>query len=272
MSKQQRTCDLRIIVQRSSVSACYDDRTGLHQKLTLRGCIADSPYMTAPHFHGKYILLEMGSPPDREWLEKIRADLGGDQVCGVTSITAGVEPDRFELDGDMVEAEPISIWLEVRPDAFEAISHLAKEADRRNEILRAAVKLTGDRLPDTQSSFTFLKDLDVSEQRDYAVESFEITETGWLDRWRGRVDEMREDWIQRYEAGIRETNIEVRLTEARYWVSATDGVARHITCNGHVTGRTGPLAGAEVGIEFKEYSHASIHRLGRHRRCARTRL
>jgi hypothetical protein len=61
-------------------------------------------------------------------------------------VNAGVEPQRFEIDGKIMEGEPLHGAVAVSADAFEAIRHQA--ADDHSRMMPANVTLVGDQLPE----------------------------------------------------------------------------------------------------------------------------
>jgi hypothetical protein len=180
---EQRTCDLRVVLFRyRGVNTSYDATAGLKREFVLSGRV-DDPYLgggpdfSAPHFHNKLVRVKIHSPPDPEWLGEVLGTPGAESACGVVLVNANVEPKRFELDGETVEEEPVQVWLKVSPEVFEALRRQTAEAYEHRRIMAAKVTLLGTPLPKLDSYFIFLKDLDVSVRRTYAVRDFEISDT-----------------------------------------------------------------------------------------------
>jgi hypothetical protein len=256
---EERECDLRVaLLGYSGVNTSYDAKAGLKRSVVLSGRI-DDPYLgggpdfSAPHFHEKPVRLEISSPPDPEWLGRVRAARGVDEACGLVRVNAGVEPKRYEVDGEMIEEEPVKVILAVSGDAFEAIRHQASEAYDHRRIMWAKVTLIGKSLPELESAMLFLGDLDVSELRGYAVSDFEIFDTRYTDHLRGRVLSVNPERNERH------VDISVLLTEASYGVNIERAYVHNISCEGRViSGRGKPYHDADVTIEFGEYEPNSV--------------
>ena len=256
---EKRTCDLSVMLSRyGGVHTWYDAKAGLRRRIALIGRVED-PYRTPlgdfdehypdSAFHDKPARLEIYSPADPAWLEEVRTSLGDSNACGCVTVRAGVEPDRFEIEGEAVEAEPVEVRLDMSADAFEAIRRQAADADDHHRIMWAKVTLSGDAVPETDSHFTFLKDLDVSKAQEYAVTGFEIFDTRYFDHLRGRVLQIERGRDEGYGAYI-----SVLLTEARYEIHTERVLLHAISCEGRVINSRGkPYDGANVTIEFREF-------------------
>ncbi|MFQ5745564.1 MAG: hypothetical protein ACE5HV_18595 [Acidobacteriota bacterium] len=255
---EQRTCDLRLALFRyGGVHTWYDATAGLKRRFVLSGCI-DDPYRRPSGdidesgegdsaFHNKPVRVDISSPPDPKWLGNLGAAGDDGNVFGWIWVTAGVEPERFELDGEAVEAEPVEIKMEMDPDAFEAIRRQAAEADNHCRIMWATVTLAGKSLPKLESRIR-LKNLDVSAPREDTVIGFEIFDTRYTDDLRGRVLQVKRDQDEGYGA-----HISILLTEARYEIHAERALVHSISCEGRViNGRGKPYDGVEVTVEFAE--------------------
>lgn len=200
-------------------------------------------------FHNKTARLNIYSPADPAWLEEVRTSLGDSNACGYVAVRAGVEPDRFEIEGEAVEAEPVTVRLDMSADAFEAVQRQASDANNHNRIMWAKVALSGVALPETGSHFTFLKDLDVSKTEKYAVTDLEIFDTRYFDHMRGRVLQIEHSRDEGYG-----TYISVLLTEVRYEMHTERALIHAISCEGRIiNSRSKPYDGADVSIEFREF-------------------
>jgi hypothetical protein len=101
-------------------------------------------------------------------------------------------------------------------------------------------------------SFATLSDLDVSTDREYAIESVMIAETKAIDRWRGRV------FTVRRTSGKHGVVVSIHLTQARFHVSAERGRLFSISCRGRVIGTPHrPYDEADATIEFEEFERDS---------------
>ena len=255
---KERFCELSMMLFRySGVSTTYDAKGGIKQSFNLSGHI-DDPYRTPlgdiqefgegdSVFDGKPVRLEIYSPPH------IRDTPSVSHACGVARVNAGVEPERFELDGETVEGDAILVVLDVSADAFEAIRRQAAEAYDHRRIMRATVTLIGDSLPQTDTptmstldAMLWLKDLDVAKVQDYGVRGFKISGTRYFDHTRGRVLQVergREEGSGAY--------ISILLTEARSEVYVERALFHSISCEGRViNGKGKPYDGVDATIEF----------------------
>ena len=264
---KERFCDLRIMLFRyGGVSTTYDAKGGIKRHFVLSGRI-DDPYVgplgdispfgePGSAFHDKPVRLEIYSPPDPEWLgwlKHIRDTPSISHGCGLAGVNASVEPDRYELDGETVELDSITVVLAVNADAFEAISRQAAEAYDHRRIMQAKVTLIGESLPGTDDATSrfglHLADLDHSTVQDYGVRDFEISDTLYFDHLRGRVLQVERGREEGYGAYI-----SILLTEARYEVHVERALFHSISCEGRVIdGRGKPYDGADVTVEFGEH-------------------
>lgn len=254
---QEKKCGLYIMLfPYGGVSTSYDAANGLKHSMTLVGRIDDAYPISV--FHGKTARLKVCAPPDLAWLEEIRTSLGDKNACGGASVSAGVEPPRVELDGEEIDIEPVEIRLDVSTDAFEAIRRQAASADNHHRIMRSEIVLSGAALPETESHFMFLEDLDVSKAQEYAVASFEIVDTRCFDHMRGRVLQKERSRDKGYGTGI-----SVLLTETRYDIYPERASVHEISCQGRVTNRFKgkPYYGVDVTIEFREFEPKLLEEL-----------
>jgi hypothetical protein len=265
---EERICDFNVMLYRyGGLHTWYDAKNGLKRCITLTGRI-DDPYhgplgdidehFPDSTFHNKPVRLEIYSPADLAWLEEIRTSLGDcSNIFGCVWVRAGVEPDRFEIEGEAVETEPVTVRLDVSADTFETIRRQAADADDHHRIMWAKINLVGNALPETDSHIIFLKDLDVSEAQGYAVTAFEIFDTRYFDHLRDRV--LRIDRGQDEGYG---SYISVLLTEARYKIHLERALVHAISCEGRVINSRGkPYDGEDVTIEFGEFKTNQFDKL-----------
>ncbi|MCZ6590532.1 MAG: hypothetical protein O7B98_05245 [Alphaproteobacteria bacterium] len=250
---KETECDLRLtLFQYGGVSTSYTAKGGLKRGVVLRGLVDVPLEYPAPHFEKKPVSVTISSPPDPDWLSDVAAKFGVAASFGAVSVKASVEPEQFELDGETIEIEPVHVRMEMDPDTFETIRRQAAEAYDHRRIMSANVRLVGETLPDPSEKplrMLDLGDLDVSEDREYAVGGFEILETVYTDYLRGRPLHVEPGRSEGY--GVR---ISVLLTEARYEVSMERASVHSISCEGRViNGRGKPYDGADVTIEFGEH-------------------
>lgn len=263
---EKRTCDLRLMLfWYGGVHTSYDANEGVKRRLLLKGRIDDThvdfsgrarPEEPASAFHDKPVHLEIASSFDSVWLKRFRAKLGAPDACGLVRVSAGVEPERVEPEYDEAfEVEPIQIRLVVSADAFDAIWRRVAEADRQRHTMQANITLVGNSLPESDCMpFIDLKDFDVSEDREYAVGSFEI-HAGYGDRLRGRMRP-----IERGRGEADGASIRILITETRYDLSASQDRAPSISCEGRVSGsKEAPYAGADVTVNFLDHREADSY-------------
>lgn len=178
---------------------------------------------------------------------------GKNAPCGFVRVRAGLEPERFELFGEMVETEPVEVKLFLGPDVFEAIRRQGAEAYDHCRIMCAKVTLVGDALPATDDSNDYfglkLKDLDISADKVYGISGFEIFDTRYLDHLRGRVLQLDRSREQGYGS-----DLSILLKEARYEVYVERALFHSIFCEGRIiNGRGERYDGADVTVEFSEH-------------------
>lgn len=255
---KEKKCDLCLMLsQYRGVNSSYDAKVGLKRGFAFSGRV-DDPYVgPGSAFHDKQVRVEICSPPDTEILEKIRANYmgGAGKPCGFVRIRAGVEPERFELDGEEAEAEPIEANLHLSPDAFEAIRRQAAEAYDHRRIIGATITLVGDALSATINPESLrpmsvpIKNLDISADKVYGVRGLEIFDTRYFDHLRGRVLEVDRGRGEGHRAYIR-----ILITEARYEVNVARGYIHSFSCEGRVINASGrPYDGANVTVEFRKH-------------------
>lgn len=259
----ENTCEFRLSLLpfRGSVTTWFDRKTGMQRSMVLLARV-DDPYLggpsfSAPHFHEKPVRLEISSPPDSEWLSEVNTKLGAAESFGRVRVKKNVETEQLCDDGEKFEVEPIRIRLDIPPDVFEAIHSQAIEAYRQRHLLWANVTLVGEKLPsvDTELGILFLQDLDVSEDREYAVGRFEIFDTRYTFELPKRVDDIWEGFDENYL-----DSIEVVLSRARYSLRSSSGRISGLSCEGRVTNvfRQDLLDGTDVYIDFLEHEFDSV--------------
>lgn len=254
---KEKNCDMKAMLFRHRVVyTSYDTEGCLRRSMVFLGRIDDShdDDITDPQddrFHGKGVLLRISSPRNPEWEEKVKAMDELENVCGSVRVSKDVEPPRFEVDGKVIEGEPVQVSLVVTDEAFNAIRQQASEAYDHHRILEVSLTLVGKSLPDTDSvwGFRWLKDFDVSEERQYAIGSFSILDTLQIHPLWGRVLPFDLAPEEHYGASI-----SILLTEARYDILVDRGYLHSISCEGRVIrGRGKPFDGVHVTIEFDEH-------------------
>lgn len=235
----ERTCDLHLLlVRQTGTEVSYDTQDGVNRSLTLTGWV-DDPYRwpsgridegsADSAFHDKRIRLKMCAPPDSGWLDNVRESLGDKSACGAASVEAGVEPERFELQGEMEEIEAIQVRLDVTEKTLEAIWRQVWPTDDHRRLLSAKVVLSGNAIPDVDSLLVWPQHLDISQKREYAVKGFEIHNTRIIDTMRGRVREIARTSDEGYGAYI-----SVLLSQVRYELHTEYGIYYGISCTGRI--------------------------------------
>lgn len=249
MNTEENKCGLSVVMFRFGVktSISYDAKTGLKGRLVVSGWIDDHFYDS--HFHNKPVLVEISSPPKTGWSRELLGVTDDDKNCGLVQINADIEPERFEFDGEVDETEePVKVMLEVSTDVFEMFRHQVTEAYERRLIMSAHVNFI---VPQKDSSGgILLKDLDVSEPRNYAVSGFKLSHnTSYTSHLCGRVRPLAPEWDEEYG-----TMISILLVEARDEVSLERGIAHRISCDGRIVNARGvPYDGTDVTIDFYEH-------------------
>lgn len=229
----------------------YDANSGLKGLLEFSGWITDYSDDNT-HFHNKLARVEISSPPIPGRFSIVPNETAADKACGAVQINADIEPERFELEGEIVEMEPVVVMLEVSTDSFEVLRRQVVNADEQHLNMGMKVTLVGESLPQPKSKYGMisLKDLDVSSSKSYAVGGFEIYHnTRSTDHMHGRVRPLVPKRDEAYG-----TKISILLVGVRDEVSVERGIAHRISCNGRIVNHRGaPYDGADVEIEFCEH-------------------
>ncbi len=250
---EENNCSLRLGMFRKGVNTTtsYDANSGLKGRLDLSGWI-DDRFDDNSHFHNKPVRVEISSPPNPDWLAIVLNETAADKACGVVQINTDIEPKRFELEGEIVEVEPVKVKLEVSTDSFEVLCRQVANADEQHLEMGMEVTLVGESLPQQKNRLGIisLKDLDVSNHQIYAVGGFEIYyNTRSTDHMHGRVRPLEPERDEEYG-----TMISILLVGARDEVSIERGIAHRISCDGRIVNARGaPYDGADVAIEFYEH-------------------
>jgi hypothetical protein len=124
------------------------------------------------------IKLFVSAPLNEDWLSKTREREALAHVCGFAHVEEKLIPKTYNFEGVTVTDEPVQIHLSIPAEAFEAILLQAQAAERRSQLLEMMATFSGISLPDKGGMGVLqLRDLDVSEQREYAVNSVQFSET-----------------------------------------------------------------------------------------------
>lgn len=286
-------CEMRILVDEfRDGTSTYAVETGLKRDFLLFGDIedldygfmGDGPGLSRSAFHDKKVRIQVGTPVDEEFLQRVRENRLGDSKkigtgkiyvgedstydvgqycgpspCGSAFVKADLRGEQFELFGDQVEDEPLKIYLTLPLDAFEGIRQQAKEAYESRRILSATVRLIGNALPPAegrpQELFGLkLHQLDISKDQSYAIQGFEISWTRLFDHHKGRVEYLWPKEGEGYGVGL-----SIMLSSVRYELAIERPVDRwpvdtSISCLGRITNAHGkPYHGVEVEVKFLEH-------------------
>jgi len=286
-------CEMRILVDEfRDGTSTYAVETGLKRDFLLFGDIedldygfmGDGPGLSRSAFHDKKVRIQVGTPVDEEFLQRVRENRLGDSKkigtgkiyvgedstydvgqycgpspCGSAFVKADLRGEQFELFGDQVEDEPLKIYLTLPLDAFEGIRQQAKEAYGSRRILSATVRLIGNALPPAegrpQELFGLkLHQLDISKDQSYAIQGFEISWTRLFDHHKGRVEHLEPKEGEGYGIGL-----SIMLSSVRYELAIERPVDMwpmdtSISCLGRITRAHGkPYQGVEVEVKFLEH-------------------
>jgi hypothetical protein len=245
-----------LLFRYGELETVYEASGALARRMVLYGRIRNSD----KSFYDKGIRIGVRFPADPEWEQQIKDREEADSVCGIVRINANLEPKRIELYDEAAESEPVRASIAVSSEAFEAFCLQAQKASDRQRLLRARIKLVGKSLPKKFSElppslvawdYSDLDGLDVSEDRDYAVASFTISDVRGVDRYRGRVLCMD---------GIHSTvDVSILLTEARWCIDSAQSQVRWIRCEGRlVRPFVQPYTKANASIEFENHEYSLI--------------
>lgn len=260
----------------------YTVETGLKQEFVLSGFIedleygfmGDGPGRPGSAFHDKKVEVRFETPVDEEFLQSVSENRLGDSnkigsgkiygyedykycgpnPCGLAFVRAALCGEKFERDdGEEFEGEPVTMFLKLPLDAYEAIRRQAKESYDSHRILSATMRLIGNALPPTGERVAELglelKQLDTSKHQGYAIQSFEVFKTRYVDAARGRVKHISPKEGESY--GL---SLSVKLSSVRYERGIEQTEDTSITCLGFVNNAHGkPYQGVEVDVSFWEH-------------------
>jgi hypothetical protein len=196
--------------------------------------------------------MEISSPINHGWLERLRSSFGDGQACGFVKFCAGLEPDRIEdeFDSEILEVEPVQACLSVSPDAFEAIHRQVIDAIAQCRILMATLTLSIDDFSDPKETLIGLEDLDVSKTQKHLIKDFDIDDIPYFERLRSRGLYVKTGQDKKSYGAT----ISVLLTEAHYELDAVGGYVNDIRCQGRVIAIIDePFFGAWASITFREF-------------------
>jgi hypothetical protein len=177
-----KRCDIRASISNWFALTSAVQEGVLTRSMTMEGHIDDYVEGGEPadtRFHRRGIKLFLSAPRDEDWAAGIGQLEGIAHVCGVALIEAGVIPKTYEFDGVIEDDQPVQIRFKLSVEAFNAIQQQAYDAERRGHLLEMKATLSGNSLPDTGDRFgsVLLKELDVSERRQFAVTAVSFRET-----------------------------------------------------------------------------------------------
>lgn len=290
---EESFCEMQILVDKYVDGAStYAVETGLKRSFILLGSIedldygfmGDDPGRPGSAFHNKKVRIHLRTPVDVKLVQGVREDyLGkrstpgssliyvgeestynigqycGPSPCGLAFVQADVRGEEFELFGEQHESEPVEITLSLPVDAFEGIRRQAKEAYDSHRVLIAKMRLVGNALPPMEERLQGwfglkLDQVDISKPQGYAIQSFELSNTRYVDTDRGRVEYLRPKEGEGY--GI---NLSIMLSSVRYELAIERPVDMwpmdtSISCLGRITRAHGkPYQGVEVEVKFLEH-------------------
>ncbi len=249
----ERFLEIRIMLLRyGGVGISYSPKMGVKRHMHLRGRIEQ--YVPDARFEGKPVLIRLETLSGPEWEEKIKTKEQVVSACGLFSVRANVQPRRFEEE---VGDPAIQAFISITQAAFDAVSTHAMVTLDNIRRVGATIRLVGKSLPEIGTGPTgapiHLSDLDVSEDKSYAIEGFEIDGTRTLYP-RNRVLPIERSWDERGGASL-----SVLLTNSVYHLDVPAGRAHSIQCWGSVINAEGkPYEGADVTVKLEEFHMVSL--------------
>lgn len=176
MVVRDRSCSLRARVtglQARSVAFCNAIES---REFSLRGVIQEpyydgpGPDHSDPRFNQKEISVLFRAPDNGEVLREIKQREAADHALGKVVVERDVASRSWTVDdGEPVVVPPVHAYLWVSTSAIGSFQYLV-EAQQAPHDLEIELRLGGSSISRcTSSGSIFLKDLDVSEQREYAV-------------------------------------------------------------------------------------------------------
>lgn len=233
------------------VGMSYSPKSGLKREMYFRGHIKD--YEQDARFEGKAVRIRLETPSGPEWEEKIKTEQKVDSACGLFSVRANVQATKYD---DEVGQPPIQAFITLTHEAFDAVSVHATETLDRLYRVGATIRLVGKSLPETGTGAAAapirLSDLDVSEDKSYAVGGFEIEGTRTLYP-RNRVLPIERRLDER--GGAR---LSILLTDATYQLDVPTGRVHSVQCHGSVIKDEGKsYEGADATVRLEEFHMVS---------------
>lgn len=250
---EERFCHITIMLVRySGVGMSYSPKSGLKRQMFLRGHVEH--YDRDDRFEGKPVRIRLETPPDPEWEEKIKTEQEVNSACGRLSVRAKVQARKFEEE---VGDPPIQAFITITQEAFDAVSVHATETLDRLHRVGATIRLVGKSLPETGTGLApesvLLTDLDVSEDKSYAVGGFEIEGTRTFYPPRNRVLPMKR---RLDECG--RASLSILLADAAYQRDVPTGLVHSVWCHGSVIKAEGKsYEGASATVRFEEFHMVS---------------
>ena len=245
---KERLCDIAItIVRYGGVKIAYSPESGLKRQMYLEGHVED--YDNDRRFRGKSIKVRIESPVNPEKEARIKAEEKIEHACGWFGVRANVEPRDFEKE---FGTPPIQASVNVTTDTFDAVArHVTETVDRLGRA-HATIRLAGKSLPETGSGVSelpiLLSDLDVSEDKNYAIRSFEVAGT------RALYPRKRVLPIERELGDRGGTSLSVLLTGANFILDVPNAKAYSAGCYGTLTRTLGKsYEHARVSVKFEEF-------------------
>lgn len=249
---EERFCDINIILDRyGRVGMSYSPKSGLKRQMVLLGHIWHYGIPRDDRFHGKPVRIQLDTPPDPELEEKIKTEEQVDSACGWFGVRRNVQATKVDEE---VGLPPIRASITVTREAFEAVTVQATETLSRLHRGGATIRLVGKSLPESgdhiDSVFGLeLTDLDVSEEKSYAVGGFEIEDTSPLYPSRNRVLP-----IECRLGKDRGARLSILMTGAGCHLDAATDLVHSVWCGGSIIKAEGKsYEGAHATVRFEEF-------------------
>lgn len=239
------------LVRYGGVGMSYSPKSGLKREMYFRGHIED--YERDARFEGKAVRICLETPSGPEWEDKFKTEQRVASACGLFSVRANVQPRKFEEE---VGDPALQAFITVTEEAFDAIcTHITETLDRIHRA-RVTLRLVGKSLPETATGSSVipirLTDLDVSEDKSYAIGGFEVEGTRTLYP-RNRVLPIERRLDERGGASL-----SILLTDAAYQLDVPTGRVHSVQCHGSVIKAQGKsYEGADATVRLKEFHMVS---------------
>ena len=156
----------------------YDLSNGLSKSIDLHG-VVDEP---GTAFHNKNAVISLVAPVKEKEILDAAENIGGKKTIGFGLVAKNVDRNQTWADGEDYEDDPIHFILYVNLVAFDSIFQQISMGVLDGKLMRLSLSLTGK-----DTTTYFLKNLDTSEQHEYSLTAFNLTNSVRKNYYREKI-------------------------------------------------------------------------------------